>query len=1102
MHMSERRPSSRPFRTLMIAILLIVSSLGGYMARGQVTTADITGTVTDTSGASVSGAKVTVSNTATQEVRTTTSSVSGTFSVTLLNPGSYTIQVANSGFKTFASDLTLAAGDRGRIDANLTVGSESETVTVESAPPALQSESSTLSSSVTEKAVQDLPLNGRNYINLAQLVPGANEGPPNGVSSGNRPDDRRMSAAISVNGQSDVINNQLVDGMDNNDRLIGTIGVRPSIDAIAEVRVLTNAYTPELGRTAGGVVNIITKAGTNQLHGTAYEFFRNDLLDAYPFEFGATNPVTGGQPVKPELRQNQFGGSIGGPIRKNHTFFFGDYEGFRQIQGQSPTSLTVPTLAQEQNPASLLTPGQTFDPAGLAYFKLFPVPNAANSQYVGSQNKTQFSDTFDVRVDHQITASDLAYVRFTYNNVRTFFPGVFPAAQIGGVTVEPGGNAGQFPGTATSLAYSGQINYVHTFTANLLNEAKLGYTHISDQAQPLSIGTNPNTAVGQPNVNISATMSALAPITVVGYSGLGNGGNSVPLIENDNTFQLTDSISYVRGNHSMKAGLSIIYRRPAYEASSLGEGSWTFGNLQDLLIGTFSSVSRSYGLTFAHYRTWEWGAYAQDDWKLNKNVVLNYGLRWDLFTPYTEALNQISTFNEQTGMLQVAGVNGVSNTAGIITDYHGFAPRIGFAYTPTETTVVRGGFGLSFFPNNYGAVASLKNQPFTSAYGTFSSANAPPGFTTFGDGLPAITPTSASNPSGTITYGEDTRFGNSYIEQFNLTMQRDFGGNVFTASYVGMLGRHLRQQIGDFNAAPPNTFSQAVANTLRPYYATLPNITSIQTLRTAGASSYNSLQLALERRTLKGLTIGANYTLAHLLDNVPGNSLTQSSGDGFGAIPSETSYLDYGNGDLDIRHRIVGTVNYELPGQHLKGIAAALAKGWQINILQVWNTGQTFTVTNGTNVANNRPGTSNTDRPNMVGDAHVSNPGIASFFNTAAFQRQAAGTLGEPLGYPSAGINPIVGPLYERRNQFYGPHQRHLDASVFKTFRVYERLDFQFRAEMFNVANDTNFAIPNNSFVTTAAAPLVQTNTNFGRLTSTIASYNPRLVQFAGKFIF
>jgi hypothetical protein len=498
---------------------------------------------------------------------------------------------------------------------------------------------------------------------------------------------------------------------------------------------------------------------------------------------------------------------------------------------------------------------------------------------------------------------------------------------------------------------------------------------------------------------------------------------------------------------------------------------------------------------------WEWAAFVQDDWHASENLTINAGLRWDLFTPFTEIKNQIANFDPYRGAIQVAGVNGVSKTAGVRTEYTDFAPRLGFAYTVLPGTVLRGGFGLSFFLNNYNSTASLQNIPFVGTFGPCSSTTCPSAYQRFASGLPFPVAQSASSPSGALSSSVDPRFRSTYLEQTNLTLQHDFSGNVVTASYVGMFGRHVRQNFPDIGAAPPNT--STAPNTLRPYYATLPNLTQISLVRTGGASSYNALQLSFERRTKNGLTLSGNYVLAHGLDDAPTNSGTQGSGDGFGAIPSQASTLDYGNADLDLRNRIVFLANYDLPfGRKAKGMRKALLGGYQINILQVWGTGTPFSVTNGTNVSNTRPGIASSDRPNLLGSPKVTNPGIQQFFNTAPFQRQAAGTLGEPLGYASSLINSTVGPLYERRNQIYGPHQRHLDVSLFKTVPITEKLSLQLRAEMFNVANVTNFAVPVNSFVTSAAAPTVQTNPNFGKLTSTVPSYNPRLVQFAAKLIF
>ncbi len=354
----------------------MLAAATGAPLLAQNTTADVVGTATDVTGAVIPNATVELTDVNTHEKRTAQSGSNGEYTFTLLKPSTYSLSVTAPGFKSFQiTAFNIAAGDRAREDAHLNAGSAGETVTVEATTPALRTDSSALITTVTEKATQELPLNGRNFINLVQVTPGATEGLNNGLASGNRPDDRRQTSSVSVNGQADMMNNQTIDGIDNNERVIGSIGLRPSVDSIQEVSVQTNVFTAEVGRAAGAIVNVITKSGTNSLHGTAYEFFRNDKLNANPFKFGANIP-------KPKFRQNQFGGSLGGPIIKDRTFFFADYEGLNIVRNQNPTTTTVPTLFERQNPGNFsdnpavntVVAPANFDKVGLQYFNLFPLP--------------------------------------------------------------------------------------------------------------------------------------------------------------------------------------------------------------------------------------------------------------------------------------------------------------------------------------------------------------------------------------------------------------------------------------------------------------------------------------------------------------------------------------------------------------------------------------------------------------------------------------------------------------------------------------------------------------------------------------------------------
>ena len=1038
----------------------------------QNTTADVVGTVTDASGAVVPNATVVLTDVNTHETRTLKSGSSGEFTFTLLKPSTYSLSATAAGFKTFqVESFNLATGDRAREDAHLDVGASGEVVTIEAAPPRASVRCLRPGQHGYRAGHAGAPPQRPQRVQPRPDHRCATEGLNNGLASGNRPDDRRPTSSVSVNGQADVINNQLIDGMDNNERVIGSIGVRPSVDAIQEVNIQTNTFTAESGRSAGAIINIITKSGTNQLHGTAYEFFRNDALNANPFKFGALIP-------KPHYRQNQFGGSIGGPILKDRTFFFGDYEGLRLARGLNPTSTTVPTLFERNNPGNFIdnpainlveTPT---DKAGLAYFNLFPLPTntALANNFTASPTNTQVGDTADGRVDHRFSPTDFGYVRYTFNRLITNVGALFPNVTVGGIAVSPGGNLGSYAGPAKSLAHQVQFNYIHTFTPNLLVELKAGYTFLNNFQNPLGFGTAPNASFGQPNINFSPRTDELSPVTISQGATL---GAHPPIVYLENTWQYDGAVSWTHGKQTIKIGGGVIRRQDTTTQTDSASGSWTIANFATLLTGTYTSLSRNDILFQPHNRTWEPHVYLQDDWRVAPNLTLNLGVRYDLYTPYTDTNNILSNFDTNVGKIVVAGTPGVDGHGNVKVDYTNFAPRLGFAYTPAPKTVIRGGFGLSFAPENLTSGSALVNQPFNATIGPCSTTTpCAPGFVHFADGIPVPVANSATNPSGSVSAALDPNFKSTYIEQFNLTAEREFLGNVATISYVGELGRRLAYYLPDVNEERPNA-EGVIDNTLRPYYGTSPGVTGVPLFTSKGASSYNALQAVLKRRISRGIDFQFTYTYAHNLDD--SETISNDGGDGFGAVPSLVSQIEYGNANLDVRHRFSAAFNYAFPGNSLNGLRGVVAKGWQFNGIIATSTGLPFSVTNLANRTGNRPGTAGTDRPNQIANPNLSGKSVLHWFNTAAFVGQTVGTIGN-----------------ERRDQISGPGLERVDLSLFKNFPIYERLNMEFRTEAFNVMNTAQFAFPNASFG----------NAAFGTIAATNNAYNPRILQFAVRFKF
>jgi hypothetical protein len=1166
-----------------------------HPAWGQAGTADLVGTVHDTSGAVLSDAKVTLTNVDTNLQRTVQTSKTGDYAFTLLPIGQYRLAVEAKGFKQFtAADINLATGDRSRVNVEMTVGSVSETVEVQaSSAGVLQTDSSAVGGLITERSVQDLPLNGRNVIQLATLTPGANEGPANALSNGTRPDDRRQTSAISANGQTASSNNYLLDGLDNNERVIGTIVVKPSIDALQEVKVQTSLFTAESGRAAGAVINMMTKSGTNRFHGDAFEFFRNDIFDANSY-FNvpqAGNPLAG---HKPKLRQNQFGGSLGGPIIKDRFLFFADFEEFRLVKGiisQPSGSGLVPTACELglESCNGIMQLGNFSDDLGQkiydqtgTQFSVNGVPNVIPSSQINSisrtyasflpslpqatcgsalaasgcifrfsPNQTQNSHTGDVRLDqHFFGDKDTLLERYTINDVTSAFPGAFPTTKFGSQIIYPGGtngNAGttSFPGTAKQRSQSIAVSETHIFRPTLLLQTGIqGLRYASQSLQP-NADVAVNNLIGGPlGVNSAATgTGGLAPFSFGGAYSLIGDAFALPTEYFDTDFQGSAALTWTHGSHTAKFGVNYI-RRYWNVINGITKGNFTFSTNQtnvlgksggsggnafaSMLLGFPASETQSFPLVPQQYRSHEFGLYGQDDWRVNGHLTLNLGLRWDVFTPTTEKHNYQSRFDPTDpatlagARTLIAGQNGVSSTLNLPTTWTFFQPRVGFAWTMNHGVVVRGGFGMTNYPNTTASPAAQRAYPFNYSLSLQQSTTrpftlnintplpTPPSFSLTKNCIGPSSTCGADVPSsGTLSAGGIQHgFQFPTIYQVNMFVEKQLAGNVLQVGYLGEFGRNLgvagvneNLPLPPFGPGGCGKIIVQLPNSCQPYNAQLPNVTNTSLLESYGLSNYNSLQTQIQRRFSHGLTFSVSYNYASALTNTGGAEAACGS---CNQVLNDRE-RDYGWSDFLIRHRFVTTVNYQVPfGSNLQGYRGVLIKGWQTNAIFVHSTGAPFTVTDSENLQGNTAGGYRVNvRPG--GSAPRT---LSEWFDTTAFQQQAVGTAGN-----------------ERRNQYFGPNFTHFDGSVFKDFKVGEGMTVQFRAEAFNLFNTPVFAAPNSSipsWIVPNSNPLTplqtcktdgsdpngpncipfHTATGFGSITSTSVNYTPRDFQFALKLSF
>jgi hypothetical protein len=1038
---------------LMLLVLLIPASLFAQVSRGT-----ILGTVKDPSGAVIPGVSVTVINEDTGFNRALISDETGSYTADLLPVGKYRVEAELVGFrKEIRTGLELHVDQKARVDLTLQVGDVSQVVQVNEAAPLVQTEDASLASTMDNRKIVELPLNGRDIAQLAYLIPGA-FAPRQGSSLGGR-------GGFSIAGQTESTNQIMLDGVNNNGGGTHEISARVNVDAIQEFKIQTNTYGAQYGRFAGAQVDAVTKSGTNEFHGNLYFFHRNDNLDAR--NFFDPWPLE----KKPEFRRHQYGATIGGPIRQNQTFFFFGYQGQRQFKLNTKTgTLPLPEywtgdfsrsgrvitdpVTRQPFPGNRI-PADRISPQALQYKQFYPLatnPSTPVQNYTALQPSPDNYNLLNGRLDHTFSTKHSLFGSYTnFRNDLIEYP-------IAGNPTIP-----EFAVDGHIYSQLLAVSDVYTITPSVLNEFRVGFNRLIRVRDPLTYkGRYANQELG-----ITGTIADQFPITrgvpyidITGIERIGDNTN-IPQHNYNQAYTIVDNMSIQRGTHSLKVGIdyykkgqnTIFITNPRGRLNFTG-ASTGYG-FADFILGLPARTERNIpgncercGIDFHTWVT-SLNAFFQDDWKFSQKLTVNLGVRYELNWPLQEKYNKLYTFVPETGQLRRADK---LEDPLYKFDKNNFAPRLGLAYRPFNDTktVVRGGFGVFY------GVDSLCNC-------SFYSIN-PPNFYNQAYTPDATTPLTLSDPfpaarasTALSIFGGPKEYPNYYYTNWSFGIQRELPGDfVVEAVYEGKKGMRLYQS-RNLNQARPGSGSLA---SRRPY----SQWETITYQEAVGQSNYHGGTLKVEKRYTHGLSLLSSYTYGKMIDDA-GNP--QNSYD----LRAERGPSDFHN-----KHRYTASSVFELPfgpgrlfGTGAEGVAKNLLTGWEVSTIFIARSGQPFTPI----YTNDNSGTGQfRDRPNLIADPQAANPGPTGWFNLAAFANPGAGRFG------NAGKGSLT-----------GPGMWNADLSVIKNTRLGEDKSLQFRAEFFNALNKTNFDAPN-----------VQVNSaNFGRIFS---AQDSRQIQFGLKLFY
>jgi hypothetical protein len=1136
---------------LRLAGFALVALSLAAVAQAQVTTGSILGTVKDNSGAAVKGAKVTVTDLSRSATTGYTTDDEGNYNAPFLIPGSYSVSVEAQGFKkAITNNIVVQIDQKARIDFNLEVGQIAEVAEITAAVTLVKADSSELGEVIEERAVKELPLNGRNFAQLVYLTPGVTPGQSGENLSGASTFNPRASSNFNALGHHANSNGWVIDGIDNNEYTFNTVIVQPTVESVREFKALTGTFSAEFGRGAGVVV-VSTKSGSNDFHFGLFEFIRNDKLDAFQHQFVNPRPTQ-----KPPFRRNQFGGYLSGPLSipkiysgKNKSFFFVDYAGLREVRGQTfvnsvPTAkmrvgdfsellgsnlcvnaagaagacggaFTAPLMVTDTNGQNIQArAGMIFDPlttrnnpnfivsqaasaanpqilrsafasniipnarinqVGFNVASIYPLPlgPGVTNNFTSVVNRRASSDAFTVRIDHEFSERDKFFARYSFEE----FSLDAPQGQANCCLPTPDFAAAKFelgPFVAgiqnTTLRTQGlALNHTHTFSPTLLMELRAGFARTNPRTVQSDFGRAAATSLGIQGINFSDFTSGIPNIDITNLTGLSGGPNFLPVNPKQTHYQFDSNLFYTLGRHTLKFGYHMVIRKPSPFTQSNTRGQLTFNNnfvqlpfstgagvagtgtgLASLLLGYVNSGSRGF-LNENYYLTnKEFSGFAQDDIKLTDRLTVNLGLRYEVYTPDVENRDLIVNFDADLKRLIYAGEEGYSRSAGKQTHYKNFGPRIGFAWDlfGGGKTVLRGGYGISYFPEPYAAGNLLGQNIPLSVSQSFANEVTPSNFnnvTLINRPFPTPvqfkpTTTAALNavtPAPTIIAHEFSNL-TPYAQSYSLNIERALTRSiVLEVGYAGSRGVHI-PVFFNVNEVQPGSGSQASRRLIQP----LNNIPTINIAQFRNSSSYNSLQTKLVKRFSGGSNFLFSYTFGKSLD------YGGSPASGGGAVGGAQTYTNVkagrGPSGYDVKHRAVFSSVYEAPFGKGKrwlnsGPLSFILGGWQTTGIVTATTGRPFTVFLQNGVNNGAP-----SWPNRIGDGRLDNPTTDQWFDINAFVAPAPNTYGN-----------------SSRGTLYAPGNFNVDGSLAKSFALTEKLRFQFRFEAYNLFNTPYFGFPN-----------------------------------------